>query len=168
MRLLCELLTCEPSSYYYQPQGRDDTDLREQIERIAVEFPRYGYRRITAELHRRGQPVNHKRVLRIMRQESLLVHVKRYVHTTFSGHGLRRYPNLIKGLAATGPDDIWCGDITYIRLSSEFLYLAVLMDLFTRGIRGWYLSRDLTEALVCTALIRALANHPAPRIHHSD
>jgi len=168
VRLLCELLDCAPSSYYYQPQGRDDTELRALIEQIALEFPCYGYRRITAELRRRKHLVNHKRVLRIMREEDLLVQVKRYVRTTFSQHNLGRYPNLIKGLKVEGPNHIWCGDITYIRVRSEFLYLAVLMDIFTRAIRGWHLSRDLTEGLVLTALKRALATHPAPRIHHSD
>ncbi len=168
VRLLCEFLDCAPSAYYYQPQGRDDTELRDLIEQIALEFPCYGYRRITAELRRRKHLVNHKRVLRIMREEDLLVQVKRYVRTTFSQHGLGRYPNLVKNLKPEGPNHIWCGDITYIRLRSEFLYLAVLMDIFTRAIRGWHLGHDLTEELVRTALERALAVHPAPRIHHSD
>jgi len=168
VRLLCELLACAPSSYYYQPQGRDDTGLRDLIEQIALEFPRYGYRRITAELHRRGYMANHKRVLRIMREETLLVQVKRSVRTTFSRHGLGRYPNLIKDLEPDDPDHIWCADITYIRLRAEFLYLAVLMDILTRAIRGWYLGHNLTEELVRTALERALTTHSAPRIHHSD
>lgn len=169
VRLLCDLLGCAPSSYYYQPRERvEDVALRDEIERIALAFPRYGYRRITAELRRRGYAVNHKRVLRIMREENLLVQVKRYVRTTCSQHGLGRYPNLIKGLEPEGPNHIWCADITYIRVRREFLYLAVLMDLFTRGIRGWHLGRDLSETLVRTALERALAAHPAPRIHHSD
>ncbi len=137
------------------------------MEQIALEFPCYGYRRITAELRRRGHVANHKRVLRIMRQETLLVQVKRYVRTNFSRHGLEQYPNLVRDLEPEGPDHIWCGDIIYIRLRAESLYLAVLMDIFTRAIRGWYLGRDLTEELVRTALERALAAHPAPRIHHS-
>jgi putative transposase len=168
VRLLCDLLACAPSSYYYQPQGRGDTQLRDTMEQIALEFPRYGYRRMTAELRRRGHCVNHKRVLRIMQEEHLLVQVKRYVRTTFSQHGLRRYPNLIKGMEPQAPNHIWCGDITYIRLRSQFLYLVVLMDIFTRAIRGWHLSHNLTEELVRIALERALASHPAPRIHHSD
>lgn len=168
VRLLCDLLGCAPSSYYYRSQGQDDTELRDLIEQIALEYPRYGYRRITAELRRRGYRVNHKRVLRIMRQENLLVQVKRYVRTTFSQHGLEAYPNLIKDLEPEGPDHIWVGDITYIRVRSEFLYLAVLMDLFTRAVRGWHLGRNLTEELVHMALEKALARHPAPRIHHSD
>jgi putative transposase len=168
VRLLCDLLACAPSSYYYQRQGRGDTELRDVMEQIALEFPRYGYRRMTAQLRRQGHRVNRKRVLRIMREQNLLVQVKRYVRTTFSQHGLGRYPNLVKGLEPEGPNHIWCGDITYIRLRSEFLYLAVLMDIFTRAIRGWHLSHNLTEELVRIALERALAAHPAPRIHHSD
>jgi len=168
IRLLCELLACAPSSYYYQPPSREDTELRDVMEEIALEFPRYGYRRMTAELRRRGHLVNHKRVLRLMRQENLLVQVRRYVHTTFSQHGLGRYPNLVKGLEPEGPHHLWCGDITYIRLRSEFFYLAVLMDTFTRAIRGWHLSHNLTEELARIALEQALAAHPAPRIHHSD
>lgn len=168
VRLLCELLGCAPSSYYYQPQGRDETELRDLIEQIAAEFPRYGYRRITAELRRRGHLVNHKRVLRLMREENLLVQVRRYVRTTFSRHGLGRYPNLVKDLDPEGPNHIWRSDITYIRLRREFLYLAILMDIFTRAIRGWHLGHDLTEGLVRAALEQALTIHPAPRIHHSD
>ncbi|MDQ7030154.1 MAG: DDE-type integrase/transposase/recombinase [Ardenticatenia bacterium] len=90
------------------------------------------------------------------------------MRTTFSQHGLGRYPNLVKGLEPEGSNHIWCADITYIRVRLEFLYLAVLMDLLTRGIRGWYLGQDLSEMLVRTALERALAAHPGPRIHHSD
>lgn len=106
IRLLCELLACAPSSYYYQPQSRDDTELRDVMEQIALEFPRYGYRRMTAELHRRGHHVNHKRALHLMREEDLLVQVKRYVRTTFSRHGLGRYPNLVKDLEPEGPNHI--------------------------------------------------------------
>jgi transposase InsO family protein len=168
VRLLCDLLSCAPSSYYYRSQRQDDTKLRDLMEEIALEFPRYGYRRMTVELRRRGEVVNHKRVLRLMGEENLLVQVRRYVRTTFSQHDLGHYPNLVKGLKPEGPDHIWCGDITYIRLRSEFLYLAVLMDIFTRAIRGWHLGRDLTETLTRTALERALAAHPAPCIHHSD
>lgn len=148
VRLLCTLLACAPSSYYYRSQRADDTLLRDLLEEIALEFPRYGYRRMTVALRRRGQVVNPKRVLRLMREENLLVQVKHYVRTTFSRHNLGHYPNLIKHLNPEGPNHIWCGDITYIRLRCEFLYLAVLMDLFTRAIPGWYLGRDLTEGLV--------------------
>ncbi len=102
--------------------------------------------------------MNHKRVLRIMREENLLVQVKRYVRTTLSQ----------QDLGLEGPNHIWCGDITYIRLRTEFRYLAVVMDIFARAIRGWHLSRNLTEELVRRALERALMVYPAPRIHHSD
>ena len=114
VRLLCQILDCSPSSYYYYCSRReDDLLLREEIEKIALEFPRYGYRRVTAELRRRGYRVNHKRVLRIMKEENLLVHVKSYLKTTLSNHHLGRYPNLIKDIQIVRPNQVWCGDITY-------------------------------------------------------
>ena len=142
--------------------------MRRLIEHIALECPTYGYRRMTQEVRRRGMAVNPKRIQRIMQEEKLQVQVKRYVRTTYSAQGLAPYPNLIKRLIPSHPHQIWCGDITYIRLPSEWGYLAVLMDLFTRGIRGWHLGRSLTEELVYAALEQALARHPAPQIHHSD
>jgi len=141
--------------------------LRSALEAVALEFSRYGYRRITAELHRRGWAVNHKHVLRLMHEENLLVQVKRFCRTTFSQHPYGRYPNLVKDLAIVRPDQVWCGDITYVRLECEFIYLAVLMDIFTRSIRGWELGRNLTEELSKAALVRALDGH-RPEIHHSD
>jgi len=170
VRLLCKLLNCPPSSFYYTPKEvkEDDLALRDLIEEILLEFPYYGYRRVTVELHRRGVKVNHKRVLRIMRQNNLVKEVKRYMKTTLSNRSFGHYPNLIKGIEPEGPDHIWCADITYIRVKKEFLYLAVLMDLFTRAIRGWGLSRSLTEELTLAALKKVLAAHPAPKIHHSD
>ena len=128
VRLLCQILDCAPSSYYYRSTKEDDLLLREEIERIAMEFPRYGYRRMTAELRRRGYAVNHKRVLRIMREENLLVQVRGYLKTTLSNHHLGKYPNLIKDIQIVRPNQVWCGDITYIRLKREYAYLAVLMD----------------------------------------
>jgi putative transposase len=164
---LCAAVGLARSSLYYQPQPADDLALRSALEAVAVEFPRYGYRRLTAELHRRGWAVNHKHVLRLMRAENLLVQVKRFCRTTCSQHPFGRYPNLVKDLVIVRPDQVWCGDITYVRLQHEFIYLAVLMDIFTRSIRGWELSRDLTEALTQAALVRALECH-TPVIHHSD
>jgi putative transposase len=123
---------------------------------------------MTAELRRRGWEDNHKRVLRVMREENLLVQVRRYVRTTLSDHGMDRYGNLVKDVVADAPNQIWCADITYIRLRREFVYLSVLIDLFPRAIRGWYLGRDMTEGLVRTALEQALAMHGPPKIHHSD
>ena len=113
VRQLCALVGCAPSSYYYRAHSAPDLELRSQIEAIAVEFPRYGYRRITAELGRRGYRVNHKRVLRLMREANLVAEVKRFCRTTESRHSLSRYPNLTKGLIPEGPDHIWCADITY-------------------------------------------------------
>lgn len=166
-RLLCRLLDVPRSSYYYTSKPADDLELRDAIERIALEYPRYGYRRVTVELGRRGHEVNHKRVLRIMREESLLVEVQHYCRTTNSEHPYGRFPNLLKGLTVERVDQVWCADITYVRLQREFVYLAVLLDIFTRAIRGWELARHLTEELAKTALERALKTR-RPEVHHSD
>jgi len=168
VRRLCQWLDCAPSAYYYRPHPREDSWLRERIEQVCLAWPRYGYRRVSAQLRREDVIVNHKRVHRIMQEESLQVQVSRYVRTTWSAHGLPVYPNLLVGLSIEGPDQVWCADITYIRLRAEFVYLAVLMDIFTRAIRGWHLGRDLTANLVCAAWDRAVQQHPAPRMHHSD
>lgn len=164
---LCAMLDLPRSTLYYQAQPADDRDLRSALEQVALEFPRYGYRRMTAELQRRGWAVNHKRVLRLMREEHLLVQVRRFCRTTFSQHPYGRYPNLIKHLLIERPDQVWCGDITYIRLQHEFVYLAVLLDIFTRSVRGWELSRQLSQELPKAALQRALRS-TRPEIHHSD
>ena len=156
-----------PSSFYYQPQPVEEVELRAAIEQIALEFPRYGYRRMTAELHRQDWPVNHKHVLRIMREESLLVQVRRYCQTTNSRHSYGVYPNLLKGLEIVRPNQVWAADLTYIRLQRQFVYLAVLLDVFTRAIRGWELSGSLSEELTKAALQRALVQGH-PEIHHSD
>ena len=165
--LLCAVLALPRSTLYYRAQPADDLDLRGALEQVALEFPRYGYRRMTAELQRRGWAVNHKRVLRLMREEHLLVQVRRFCRTTFSQHPYGRYPNLIKHLVIERPDQVWCGDITYIRLRHEFVYLAVLLDIFTRSVRGWELSRQLSQELPKAALVRAL-RRATPAIHHSD
>jgi len=136
---------------------------------VAAEWPTYGYRRITAQLHRQGWQVNHKRVQRLMRLMGLQAKIKRRKRrTTNSEHDFPRYPNLVQGLEIVHPDQVWVSDITYIRLRYEFVYLAVIMDVFTRSIRGWHLGRSLDHTLTLTALQRALARHPAPEIHHSD
>jgi transposase InsO family protein len=167
VQLLCGVVGLAPSSFYYQPVARDDLALRSAIEAIAAEYPRYGYRRVTAELRRRGWVVNHKRVLRVMRQENLLVAVKRYCRTTDSSHHYGRYPNLLRGLDIVRPDQVWCADLTYIRLRDEFISLAVVLDIFTRSIRGWELGRECCATLTVTALKRALEGRQ-PSIHHSD
>jgi putative transposase len=123
---------------------------------------------MAAELKRRQFLVNHKRVLRLMREGCLLVQVRQDCRsTTNSRHGYGRYPNLIKTLEMVRPDQVWCTDLTYIRLEREFIYLAVVLDVFTRAIRGWELGRQLTEELSKAALERALESH-RPEIHHSD
>lgn len=166
---LCQVLAVPRSSYYYRSTRTDAADLalRDAIEAIALDFPRYGYRRMTVELGRRGSRTNHKRVLRVMRAAHLLVDVRTYCRTTFSNHPYGRYPNLVKGLAIVRPDQVWCADITYIRLRQMFVYLAVLLDIFTRSVRGWELGRHLTEALPLAALERALVTR-RPELHHSD
>ena len=166
--MLCEVLSLPRSSYYYQPVARDERDLKAAIEELAGQWPTYGYRRITAELKRAEWNVNHKRVARLMRQMGLQVqqrHTKQW--TTDSKHGWPRFPNLVLELEISYPEQVWVGDITYIHLQSDFVYLAILMDVFTRSIRGWHLARGLDQALTITALKRALACN-RPEIHHSD
>ena len=166
----CEVLGCARSSYYHQVTERpDETELKVAIKTVAAEWPTYGYRRITAQLQRQGWLVNHKRVQRLMRLMNIQAKTKRQKRrTTNSEHDFPRYPNLIQGLEVVRPDQVWVSDVTYIRLCHGFVYLAVIMDVFTRGIRGWHLGRSLDHTLSLTALQRALARHPAPEIHHSD
>ncbi len=165
--LLCAVVDLPRSTLYYHAQRVDDPDLRSAMEQVALEFPRYGYRRLTAELQRRGWAANHKRVLRLMHEAHLLVQVRRFCRTTFSQHPYGRYSNLIKHLVIERPDQVWCADITYIRLQHEFVYLAVLLDIFTRSVRGWELSGQLSQELPKAALQRAL-RCATPEIHHSD
>jgi putative transposase len=167
VQLLCELVDMAPSSYYYVPNGRDDLSLLVQIEEVLLRFPRYGYRRVTAQLRRGGHKVNRKRIQRVMRENDLLAVVKRVLRTTDSRHSHPRYPNLIRDLAITRPDQVWCSDITYIALSRGYVYLAIVLDVFTRSLRGWHLARTLSTELALTALEKALARG-RPEIHHSD
>jgi transposase InsO family protein len=148
-----------------------DIDLRDDIQKIALEFPCYGRPRITAELKRRGWEVNHKRVGRIMREDNLLcLRRKKFVATTDSSHSLRVYPNLAKDLSPTGIDQLWRADITYIRLETEFVYLAVVLDAFSRRVIGWALDRSLEDDLAIAALKMALKRRRAGEglTHHSD
>jgi len=165
------------SSYYYQPRGalpaklQTDADLRDRIEELALRFPRYGYRRMTAQLRREGRPVNHKRVLRVMRASDLLVKCRRkWVSTTDSRHGLRVYPNLYAQAPPTGINQVWVADLTYVRLRWEFVYLAVILDAFSRRVVGWALSHSLEADLTLAALRAALTDRRPQRglIHHSD
>lgn len=148
-----------------------DADIRGRLEELALEFPRYGYRRMTAQLHQEGFRVNHKRVLRIMRQSQLLCKPKRrHVRTTESKHGLPVYPNLYRNKVPSGPNLVWVADVTYIRLPTEFVFLAVLVDAWSRKVTGWALSRRLDAQLTCAALKAAITSRrpAAGCIHHSD
>jgi transposase InsO family protein len=169
VKVICAVLACSRSSVYYASQSRDEADLRAAIERLAGQWVTYGYRRITKMLQREGWTVNHKRVQRMMREMGLLQKRKPYTpRTTDSQHSFGRYPNRVQSLNVTEPDQVWVADITYVHLSKGYVYLAVIMDIYTRAIRGWQLSRNLdAQSLTLTALKRALQTH-RPQIHHSD
>jgi transposase InsO family protein len=169
----CRLLEL-PRATYYRAQAEAaeaDIELRSLIQQVAVEWPAYGYRRITAELQRRGQSVNRKRVLRLMGEDNLLcLRKRRFVHTTNSDHRLPVYPNLVPELLITGCDQLWVSDITYIRLLREFIYLAVILDAFSRRCIGWGLERTLETELALSALRMALETRAVTEelVHHSD
>jgi transposase InsO family protein len=153
------------------PRPDPDLELRDALQRIALEFPSYGWPRMTAELQRRGWAVNHKRVYRLMREDNLLcLRRRKFVVTTDSDHGLPVYPNLARTLVLTGLDQLWVADLTYIRLELEFVYLAVILDAFSRRVIGWALDRTLEAELTLQALRMALAQRRPVRgrVHHSD
>jgi len=166
---ICQVLDLPRRTLYYQAHGADDALIRAAIETLAQQFPTYGSRRIAAQLRRPPYHliVNRKRAQRMLRQRGLLRRRAQQRRTTNSQHGWQRFPNLVAHRDASAPDEIWVSDITSVRLGSGFIYLAIIMDVFTRDIRGWALSRSLSQALTLTALQRALAQH-TPRIHHSD
>lgn len=148
-----------------------DMDLRDAIQRIAVAMPSYGRRRITAELRRRGWKVNPKRVYRLMREDNLLcVRRRKFVVTTDSNHGQKVYPNRARQMVVTGMDQLWVADITYIRLREEFVYLAVILDAYSRRVIGWALECTLEDSLTLSALRMALAHRTIQPglVHHSD
>lgn len=148
-----------------------DVDLRDAIQRIALRFPAYGRPRITAELKRQGWQVNHKRVGRILREDNLLCLRKRkFQITTDSNHSFPIYPNLTRKLVPSARNQLWIADITYIRLAEEFIYLAVLLDAYSRLMIGWAIERTLEAKLAVGALQMALDKRGAPAglIHHSD
>ncbi len=166
--MICAVWDYPPSSFYYQSQRNRALDLTAALQALAAAWPTYGSRRLTALLRRDGWTVNRKHVRRVMQELGLQVKNKRKNwYTTQSGHAYRRYPNRVRALEIVRPDQVWVSDITYIRLHAEFVYLAILMDVFTRGIRGWQLSRSLDLSLTLVALERALQEH-CPEIHHSD
>ncbi len=175
LRRLCQLLGVSRSWYYAHPTAdalaERDLNLRDAVERVTLEFPGYGYRRVTHALQREGWTVNHKRVLRVMRQESLLCHLqRRYLVTTDSAHGLPTYPNVLAEVTVSAPNQAWVADITYVRLPTSFVYLACVLDAYSRRCVGWKLARQIDTQLTLDALEMALAQRqPAPGLlHHSD
>ena len=166
------------SGYYYKPKidpqekAKRDCDLRDKIEAIQVIFPRYGYRRLRHHLGREGLIVNEKRIRRVMREYGLYPEIRKTfsIATTDSDHALPVYENLVKDREVNGPNEVWVADITYIRILTCFVYLAVLLDLFSRRVIGWAIARSLHKELCVEALKMAMeARDPAPGcIHHSD
>jgi len=165
------------STFYYRRKGKSpdqmktEADLRDHIEAICLEFPRYGYRRVTGQLKREGWQVNHKRVLRLMRESDLLCQIKRkWVSTTDSNHHFPRYPNLIKGMVISRLNQVWVADITYIRIRTGFVYLAAILDAFSRRVIGYAISIRIDTTLTLEALRAAIAERKPGLgvIHHSD
>ena len=172
---LCKLGGVSRAGYYRflrrKPKPDRDALLRDHIQRICLAFTSYGYRPVTKELHRMGFQVNHKRVLRLMREDDLLCTRKKgYVATTNSAHGFPVYPNLAGEMTLTGINQLWCSDITYIRLEHAFVYLAVVLDAYSRRVVGWALSRRIDTELTLDALRMALRKRSVRPglVHHSD
>jgi len=170
-------MTLSRSSFYHRSKDKSqgemqkETDLRGKIEAICLEYPRYGYRRVTEQLKREGLRVNHKKVLRLMRESDLLCRIRRrWVKTTDSKHRFPRYPNLIKGMVARRLNQVWLSDITYIRIRTGFVYLAAILDAYSRKVIGYAVSTSLDTSLTLEALKMAIARRqPDPGvIHHSD
>jgi putative transposase len=171
----CQLMNLPRSSYYYRSKTPETSSkqraLTDRIEGIAEEFSRYGYRKVTAQLRREGLLVNHKKIQRIMRERGLGVkRRRRFVRTTDSHHPYPVYPNLIKEHVTTGINQVWVADLTYIRITMAFVYLAVILDLYSRKAIGYALSDQIDTDLSLRALQMALQrrNPPAGVIHHSD
>jgi transposase InsO family protein len=172
---MCEVAGFSRAGYYRflhpDKPAPADMELRDEIQKIALDHPSYGSRRITEELKARRWDVNRKRVQRIVREDNLLCAARRrFVVTTDSGHGLEVYPNRAAELNLTGTDQLWVADITYIRLETEFVYLAVILDAYSRRVIGWHLDDTLEDSLTLAALQMALRERGAPRglVHHSD
>jgi putative transposase len=172
---MCALASVSRRGFYrFDPDAKPaerDMDLRDAIQRIALEMPSYGRPRITAALRRRGWKVNPKRVQRIMREDNLLcLRRRKFILTTDSRHGLPIYPNLAGKMTLNNVNQLWVADITYIRLESEFVYLAVVLDAFSRRVIGWALDRTLEAQLTVAALQMALLHRSvnAHLVHHSD
>jgi transposase InsO family protein len=173
---MCQLAGVSRANFYRSLQEQapveEDMEVRSEIQKIFAEHKRrYGYRRVNAELRRRGMVVNHKRVSRLMREDNLLaVQPRAFVVTTDSDHNLEVYLNLASRMKLTGVNQLWVADITYIRLKQEWVYLAVILDAFSRKVIGWELERNLTARLPIAALEKAIAARRPPSgvVHHSD
>jgi transposase InsO family protein len=167
--LVCGVLDYPRSSFYYkEPADPSEQQLRQAVQSLAEQWPTYGYRRIAAMLEREGLPGGPKLVRRLMAGVGRAARAStRKVRTTNSQHGFARYPNLVMGLVVSRPEQVWVCDFSYVRLHGEFVYLAVIMDVYTRCIRGWHLGRSMDAELVLVALRRALLIG-TPEIHHSD
>jgi len=174
---MCQLAQVSRAGYYrflHRPDAAvgDDLEVRALIQQIALENRRnYGYRRITRELRDRGWQINHKRVLRLMREDNLLsVRRRKFVVTTDSRHKLQVYLNLASRMQLTGINQLWVADITYLRLQQEFVFLAVILDAFSRKAVGWALDRSMTTELILAALRQAISERQPPwgLVHHSD
>lgn len=176
-----ELLDASRSGYYkwlhnsHGSEGEKDSDIaiKDEMQKIVIEFPGYGYRRVKVELRNRGNVVNQKKVRRFMKEDNLICVKKRFkLQTTDSNHGEEIYPNLAKNLEVTGINQLWVADITYIQLSKEFVFLAVVVDVFSRRCVGWDLSRNIDTQLTLNALLKALQTRKTDDlknlIHHSD
>jgi len=169
----CRILEISRSGFYKKPCStqKDESDLLAIMQQICFEFPRYGYRRVTKQLHRQDMQVNHKKVRALMKAHKLLVRRKRTKpKTTDSKHSLPRYPNLIEDLEVTRVNQVWVSDITYVICGNIFLYLALVMDLFSRKIVSWELSRKVDTELTLAALNKAALSRGLVEggIHHSD
>ncbi len=175
VRRMCQIAGVSRAGFYRLPAAekpaRQDIEVRHEMQKIALEWPSYGSRRITAELEARGWEVNRKRVQRLMREDNLLCLRKgKFVVTTDSQHGLAVYPNLARAMVVTGVDQLWVADITYIRLEEEFVYLAVILDAHSRRVIGWELDQTLEDSLTLAALTQALRQRVVRPglVHHSD
>jgi len=172
---MCEVAGFSRVGYYRfldpEKPAPADMDLRDEMQKIALGWPSYGSRRMTRELKARGWEVNRKRVQRLMRENNLLcVRKRKFVVTTDSAHGLKVYPNLASSMILTGVDQLWVADITYIRLEEEFVYLAAILDAYSRRVIGWHISDGLDDSLTLTALRMALEQRVVQPglVHHSD
>jgi transposase InsO family protein len=170
VKAICQVISLARSSYYYASQRQDQSEIEQAIEQTAGQYPTYGTRRITHQLRRPPyeQHINRKRTQQIMREKGLLRRIKgRIVQTTKSVHAFPRFENLVADLEVTHPEQVWVGDVTYIRLGTGFIYLAVLMDVFTRSIRSWHVSKAFDKSLTLPPLKQGLQEY-CPELHHSD